>query len=59
MISAWLHLHLRDVEAAVAAIEQAYENREYELLLVKTGYGFDGFREHPRFRAVVQKLGLD
>ena len=59
MIFAWLHLHLRDVEAAVAAIEQAYENREYELLLVKTGYGFDGFREHPRFRAVVQKLGLD
>jgi hypothetical protein len=59
MVIAWLHLHLGDVEAALTAIEQAYENREYELLLAKTGYGFDPFREHPRFRAVVDRLGLD
>ncbi len=59
MVIAWLHLHLGDVEAALTAIEQAYENREFELLLAKTGYGFDPFREHPRFRAVVDRLGLD
>ena len=59
MVTAWLHAHLGDVEAAITAIEKAYENREYELLVAKTGYGFDPFREHPRFRAVMDRLGLD
>jgi tetratricopeptide (TPR) repeat protein len=59
MVIVWLHIHLGDVEAAVTAIEQAYENREFELLVAKTGYGFDPFRQHPRFRAVVDRLGLD
>jgi len=58
MIFAWLHLHLRQMEEAVTALEQAFCNQEYELLLAKVGYGFDAFREHPRFRAIVDRLGL-
>jgi tetratricopeptide (TPR) repeat protein len=59
MVIAWLHVHLGEKESAVAAIEQACENREYELLFARTGYGFDWVRDHPRFRAVVDRLGFD
>jgi serine/threonine-protein kinase len=58
MTFAWLHLHLGQIDEAVTAIEQAYDNREYELLLAGVGYGFDPFRSHPRFSAIVEKLGL-
>lgn len=59
MVFVWLHLHLGEIEEALTALEQAYENREYELLVAKTGYGFDAFRQQPRFRAIIDKLGLD
>lgn len=59
MLFAWLHLHLRRIDQAVVAIEEAYRNREYELLLAKVGYGFDSFREDARFRAILSKLGLE
>jgi hypothetical protein len=56
MIFAWLHLHLGQIEETLTAIEQAYHNQEYELLLAKAGYGFDSIREHPRFRAILRNL---
>jgi tetratricopeptide (TPR) repeat protein len=59
MIFAWLYLHLGRIDEAVTAIEQAACNGEYELLVAKMGYGFDAFRHHPRFRAIVASLGLD
>jgi tetratricopeptide (TPR) repeat protein len=58
MIFAWLYLHLGRIDEAVTAIEEAWCNQEYELLLTRMGYGFDSFRQHPRFRAVLGKLGL-
>ena len=44
--------------AALRYMEQAYRNREYELLVAKAGYGFDSFRSYPRFQSVVENLGL-
>jgi TolB-like protein/Tfp pilus assembly protein PilF len=58
MVFVWLHLHLGQMEEALTAIEEAYRNREYELLVAKAGYGFDNFREYPRFQTIVAKLGL-
>ncbi len=58
MVFVWLHLHLKQMDEALAAVEQAFQNREYELLIARVGYGFDAFREQPRFQALVEKLGL-
>jgi eukaryotic-like serine/threonine-protein kinase len=58
MLFAWLHLHLGQIQEALTAIEQAYHNGEYELLLSEVGYGFDSFRHLPRFGAIIEKLGL-
>jgi len=58
MVFVWLYLHLGQMEEALTAIEQAYRNREYELLIAKVGYGFDSFRESARFQKIVAKLGL-
>jgi len=58
MIPAFLHLHLGQIEDAVTAIEQAYENREYELLVAKVAYGFDSFRQNPRFCQILHKLNF-
>ena len=59
MMFVWLHLHLGNLENAFAALEKAAENREYELLIVNVAYAFDSFRAHPRFRLILEKLGLD
>jgi serine/threonine-protein kinase len=59
MMFVWLHVHLEDLENAFAALEKAAENREYELLIANVAYAFDSFRAHPRFRFILEKLGLD
>jgi hypothetical protein len=59
MMFAWLHLFLGNLDEAMAGLERASENREYELLVAKVAYGFDGFRAHPRFQSILDKLGLD
>jgi len=59
MMFVWLHLHLENFENAFGALERAAENREYELLIANVAYAFDSFRAHPRFRFILEKLGLD
>jgi hypothetical protein len=58
MMFAWLHLFLGNLDEALGGLERASENREYELLVAKVAYGFDGFRAHPRFQSILDKLGL-
>ncbi|HYP15023.1 MAG TPA: tetratricopeptide repeat protein [Bryobacteraceae bacterium] len=58
MVLVWLHLHVGQVQEAMEALEQACANQEYELQLVNTGYGFDPLRNHPRFRAILEKTGF-
>jgi serine/threonine-protein kinase len=58
MLLVWLHIHVGQFEEAMEALEQACANQEYELQLVNTGYGFDALRNHPRFRAILQKTGF-
>jgi TolB-like protein/Tfp pilus assembly protein PilF len=54
----FLHLALREVEKAVAELERAYENQEYALMGAKVSFFFDPLREHPRFQALLGKLGF-
>ena len=59
VIVAFLHLHLGRIEEAITALEQAYANGEYELAVAKVAYGFDSFRQHPRFRKILHNLHFD
>lgn len=58
MTLAWLHLHLGEVEEALSEMERACTNREYEVVLGRVGFGFDGVRDHPQFRAILKRVGL-
>ena len=55
---AYLHLGLRHVKEAVAAMEQAYENREDALMWANVNFLFDPLREYPRFRSLLSALGF-
>ena len=55
---AYLHLGLQQVNEAVAAMEQAYQNQENALMWAKVSFLFDPVREHPRFHALFSKLGF-
>jgi len=55
---AYLHLALREVNEAVAELERAYENQENVLMWAKVSFLFDPLREHPRFQALLVKLGF-
>jgi hypothetical protein len=55
---AYLHLALREVNKAVEEMERAYENREHALMWANVSFLFDPIREHPRFQALLVKLGF-
>jgi len=40
-------------------LERAYEERSGYLTAVFTDFVFDGLRGEPRFRALMQKIGLN
>lgn len=60
---AWVHAALGDLDAAIAALEQAYVDRSERL--VNSDYGglrtdpaWDDLRDDPRSEALCQKVGL-
>jgi len=54
----YLHLGLGQVNDAVAAMEQAYQNQEHALMWAKVSFLFDPVREHPQFRTLLSNLGF-
>ena len=55
---ALIHAALGDREAALAALERALTDHSQMVGFINVDPGFDGIREEPRFRAVVNQLGL-
>jgi hypothetical protein len=61
---AWVHAALGEKEQAVMSLERAYEERS-ELLVqaddggLRTDPAWDGLQAHPRFQALLKKVGLD
>jgi len=55
---AWIYSALGDKEEAVALLEQAYEQRSWYPVLQGVDPKFDNLRETPRFRALIQRMGL-
>jgi hypothetical protein len=45
-------------DQAIAAIEKEYDVRGWYLLLIKQTPHFDVLRSHPRFQALLQRMGF-
>jgi tetratricopeptide (TPR) repeat protein len=55
---ALIHAALGEREPALAALERALTDHSQMVGFINVDPGFDGLREEPRFRAVVDQLGL-
>ena len=57
-VIAWVHVNLRDKEAALAHLERAYVERSAYLSLLKIEPALDFLRSDPRFGDLVRRVGL-
>jgi tetratricopeptide (TPR) repeat protein len=55
---AWVHLGLRQVDAAFEWLDRAVEARDQFLMPIKTYPFFDAIRGDPRFAALLRKMNL-
>ena len=56
--SALAHLGLSEVDAAFEWLDRAFEERDGSLILVTASPEFDPLRSDPRFRALLERMGL-
>jgi len=54
----WVYLNLRNKEAALAYLEQAYAERSAYLSLIKIEPSLDFLRSEPRFQDLQRRVGL-
>jgi serine/threonine-protein kinase len=52
-------LELGEKEKALAAFENAFENREYQLRFIKLDPSVDALRSDPRFKELARRMRLD
>jgi len=56
--SAMIHAALGEKEQALAALEQAYRERDGYLAWLKVDDAFDSLREEPRFQELLRRVGF-
>jgi serine/threonine-protein kinase len=54
-----IYAGLRDNQAALTELEQAYTERAWTLFMLKLEPAFDGLRNDARFTQIVKNMGLD
>lgn len=52
-------LELGEKEKAFAALEDAFENREYQLRFIRLDPSVDALRADPRFKELAHRMKLD
>ncbi|MFC1747092.1 tetratricopeptide repeat protein, partial [Candidatus Neomarinimicrobiota bacterium] len=57
VVAIW-YSSLGDREVALYLLERAYEERSWDIWVMLTSAAFDSLRAEPRFKAIVEKLGL-
>jgi serine/threonine protein kinase/tetratricopeptide (TPR) repeat protein len=55
---ALVHLGLGDRDSLFDSLERAFEERDGSLILVTAALEFDSVRDDPRFKSLVQRMGL-
>jgi hypothetical protein len=58
MLRAMILAQLGELDAALAALEQATEGRDSQMIFVKVEPRLERLRTHPRFQAVLRNNGL-
>ena len=58
MWMALVHLGLGDREGLFQWMDRAYEERDGSLILISAAVEFDPVREDPRFKAILERMGL-
>jgi hypothetical protein len=53
-----VHAYRGDVDAAFAALDEAYEKRDSGITLLLGDPYLDNIRDDPRFEAMVERLGI-
>ena len=57
-LRATCYAELGEKEKAFAALNKAYENREYRITLLKVDPRFDSWLDDPRFQDLLRRVGL-
>lgn len=55
---AWIYSELGDTGRAMDWLEKAYDDQDALLRLCKVAHGYNALRQHPRFIALLEKMGL-
>ena len=55
---AMIHIGLGEADQAFAALERAFEARDWQMALLNVEPLFDTVRSDPRFTALVERVGL-
>jgi len=56
---AWIHMGLQDANATMDWLEKAVEEREPQIMHFAVKPLYDGLRTHPRFQALIRRMGLE
>jgi len=54
-----IHAGLGDKERAFELLEEAYENREFPMAILKVAEILGGLRDDPRFDDLLRRIGLE
>ena len=55
---ALVHLGLSDLESLFHWLDRAFEERDGSLILITAAVEFDPVREDPRFKTLLERMGL-
>ncbi len=58
MWTALIHLGLSDLDSLFEWLNRAFDERDGSLILITAAVEFDPVREDPRFKSLLERMGL-
>ena len=59
MAFAWAYTGMGDIDNAVAALEEAYRQRDVGAIYIRVPEFYEVISPDPRYRAILRKMGLE
>ncbi len=59
MAFAWAYTGMGDIDNAVAALEQAYQQRDFGAIFIRVPELYEVLSPDPRYHAILKKMGLE
>ena len=57
-VVATFYARLDRKDDAIEWLEKSFEDRDFRMTLLSVAYEFDGFRDDPKFKELVHRMGL-